>query len=234
VTAKYIVGHGLALGENSTGAAVADPVAINADFPLVHSDFESGNFSVDNGHGFGLDVGASIEQGDWTVSAAVQNVVNTFEWNADRLSFRPLSFTLEQNQAVVETGAMPLTAAPAGIRSRIGELTFKPVVAAGVAWRYAPDLMFTADAHSSATDGLIVGPTRHIGGGFEYRLTDAIPLRLGGAMISMGENADGWQAGGGFGLDLGNWNVAVSALRRSAGRYGDATLVMVSLFGAGR
>jgi hypothetical protein len=233
VTVKYMVGHGMALGQNSTGAAVTSPIGVHADFPLVHSDFDSGSFGFDNGHGVGIDVGASLLQGSWTISGVVQNIVNSFAWNPARLSYRPLSLDLSQNQAVTETDAMALAAAPAEVQAEIEALAFKPVYAAGLEYRYAPDLRFTADARFTATDGILTGPSRHVGAGLEYLLTDWLPLRLGGAMIAMGEDADGWQAGGGFGLNLGPWSLSASAMRQNAGRLGNATIVMISMFGTG-
>jgi hypothetical protein len=233
VTVKYIVGHGMALGRNSTGAALTSPIGVHADFPLVHSDFNSGSFGFNNGHGVGVDVGASLLQGNWTISGVVRNVVNSFAWNPARLSYRPLSIDLSQNQAVTQTDAMVLAAAPAAVQAEIEALAFKPVFAAGLEYRYAPDLRFTADARFSATDGILIEPSRHVGAGLEFLLTDWLPLRLGGAMIAMGENADGWQAGAGFGLNLGPLSLSASAMRQNTGRLGDATIVMISMFGSG-
>jgi hypothetical protein len=107
------------------------------------------------------------------------------------------------------------------------------VYGGGVAWRYAWDLTFTADARFGSADGILSGPSRHIGGGVEWFVSEWLPVRLGGAMISMGEGAEGWQAGGGLGIQLGAWNVSASAMHRSAGRFGDATILMLSLFGMG-
>ena len=233
VTVKYVVGHGMAMGRNSTGAAQTSPIGVHADFPLVHSDFDSGSFGFDNGHGAGVDVGVSLLQGDWTISGVVRNVVNSFAWNPDRLSYRPLSLDLSQNQAVTQTEAMALAAAPEEVRAEISALAFKPVYAAGLEYRYAPDLRFTADARFSGTGGLVVEPTRHVGAGLEYLLADWLPLRLGGAMIAMGDDADGWQAGAGFGLHLGPWSLSASAMRQNTGRLGNATIVMISMFGTG-
>jgi hypothetical protein len=233
VTVKYVMGHGMALGENSIGATTIDPIAVDLVFPLVHTDFE-GDFALSNGTGMGIDLGASMQTGDWTISGVVQNVTNSFAWDTSKLRYRPLSVSLDGNEAVTETGDMPLVSAPAPILERVEALRFEPVYGGGLAWRYSYDLTFTADARFSSADGIQAGPSRHVGGGIEYYLSDWFPVRVGGAVISMGEGADGWQAGAGLGFEVGSWSIAGSALHRSAGRFGDATMVMVSLFGVGR
>jgi hypothetical protein len=132
------------------------------------------------------------------------------------------------------TSSVPFVSAPAELQARVLDRSFEPQFAGGIAWQYAPDLLFTADARFTSEDGLRSGPSRHIGGGAEFDITDWLPMRAGGALISMGEGADGWQAGAGLGLALGSFNVSASALRRNAGRYGRTTVVMLSLGGAGR
>jgi hypothetical protein len=233
-TVKFVLAHAMASGENSSGAATVNPASVTAEFPLVHTDFASGSFATDNGHGVGVDVGVSAQAGAFTFSGVVQNVVNTFQWNASQLRYRPLSFTLNQGAASTETASMPFASAPAELQARALARSFEPLFAGAVAFQYAPDLLFTADARFTAEDGIRTGAARHIGAGAEFDVTDWLPVRAGGAMISMGDGADGWQAGGGFGLALGSFNVSASALRRSAGRYGNSTIVMLSLGGAGR
>jgi hypothetical protein len=232
LTVKYVMGHAMALGDNSSGATTVDPVAVDLAFPLVHTDVE-GDFALDAGSGVGIDLGATIESGDWTIAGVVQNVTNSFAWDATKLRYRPLSVSLDTNEAATETEAMPLGSAPAPVIERVEALRFEPVFGAGVAWRYAWDVTFTADARFGSADGILTGPARHIGGGVEWLVSEWLPLRFGGALVSMGEGADGWQAGGGLGLELGAWSMSASALHRRAGHSGDATMVMVSLFGLG-
>jgi hypothetical protein len=233
-TVKYMVGHGLAMGTNSTGAAISNPVSVSADFPLVHSDFEDGNFSINNGHGFGLDIGGTVERDGWMLSGVIQNVYSNFEWNTDRLMYRSLSFRLGDNEASTSTEAAALSTAPAEVQDRVAQLTFKPVYSGGFAWASANRMVITGDVRFSDDQGLVTGPTRHVGAGIEFRLTDWLPVRFGGAAISMGDDADGWQAGTGLGLEFGAWNLSGSAMRRSAGHFGTATTVMISLIGVGR
>jgi hypothetical protein len=233
-TVKYVVGHGMASGENSTGSTTVNPAAVTAEFPLVHTDFENGSISADNGHGLGVDVGASIAAGAFTLTGVVQNVMNNFEWDRAALQYRPLSFALTRDTAITQTESVPFASAPAELQARVLNRTFEPVYAGGIAWQYGPDVLYTVDVRFTRDDGIRIGPTRHIGGGMEFELLEWLPLRLGGAMISMGEDADGWQAGAGFGLALGRFRLSASGLRRSAGRYGTTTMLMFSLIGAGR
>lgn len=232
VTGKYVIGHGMAWGEQSAGATTVDPVSVDLEFPLVHTDLGNG-FGPNGGNGFGMDVGAALETGTWTVAAVVQNVVNSFAWDLSALQYRPLSVTLGLNEARTQTDDMPLGSAPAGTIDRVSRLGFDPVYAGGIAWQYSWDLKFTADARFTGEDGMRTGPARHLGAGMEYYVSEWFPIRLGGAAISMGEQADGWQAAAGFGLELGGWSLSASAMRRSAGRFGDATIVALSLFGIG-
>jgi len=232
ITVKYVMGHAMALGENSTGATTVDPLAVDLRFPIVHTDFGN-DYAFDAGHGLAIDLGASSVRGDWTISGVVQNLSNSFAWNPSKLRYRPLSVSLDANRSITETADMPIEDAPAAVMRRVNALRFEPVWAAGIAWRYAPDLLFTADLRFSNQDAILAGPARHLGAGFEYRLTDWLPLRFGGAAISMGPDAEGWQAGAGLGIDLGSWNMAASALRRSAGRLGNSTTLMLGFFGAG-
>jgi hypothetical protein len=61
-----------------------------------------------------------------------------------------------------------------------------------------------------------------------------LPIHAGGAAISSGQNASGWQAGGGIGFDAGSWNFAFSILHRDADQLGSVTSYMLTLFGMGR
>ncbi len=232
VTVKYVVGHGLAMGENSNGLATANPVSVDLSFPLVHTAVEGGAYSMDNGHGIGVDVGASLASGGWTVSAVMQNVTSSFAWNLDQLRYRPLSVSLSQGSATTSTEDMPLASAPMEVQQHIAALAFKPVFAGGIA-HSSRALTLSADARLGSANGLLTGPSRQLGAGLELRAIHWLPLRLGGALISMGPDATGWQAGAGLGLDLGPWGLNASALRRSTGRFGESTVLMFSLFSVG-
>jgi hypothetical protein len=67
----------------------------------------------------------------------------------------------------------------------------------------------------------------------QYRLASWLPIRLGGAMVSLGEDDSGYQVGGGIGIDVGGWNLSASAARRDTNRFGTANTFMVTVFGTG-
>jgi hypothetical protein len=233
VTVKWTAGHALAIGENSTGSGTVDPISLRLDFPLVQTTLNPDSIRFDNGNGVGVDVGAGLELGRWTFAAAVQNVHNGFAWRANDLRYRPLALAFTDEATDAETGARAFDEAPAAIRQRIADLGFDPVLALGAMVRPSERLMLTGDFRRTSDDGMATGPAMHAGAGLQYRLLRWLPLRLGGAFVSMGEDDSGYQAGGGLGLDLGGWNLSASAARRDTGRFGAANVVMVTVFGTG-
>ena len=232
-TVKYVVGHGMAVGDNSTGATTVDPLSVALDFPAVHTAGSSPDRG--RGSGFGLDLGFGWDTpGGLSLGLAVRNVVSTFEWDADGLRFTPLAVRLDEDTAMTETGELPFASAPGALQRRVADLKFHPALAGGIAWRASPAWMVAGDVRITSDDGIRTGPARHIGGGLEFRPAPWLPLRAGVAAISSGAGAGGWQAGVGFGFDLGAWNLAAGALLRDAGRLGAVTSFMVTLFGSGR
>jgi hypothetical protein len=235
ITVKYVVGHAMALGDNSTGNTAIDPISVMLDFPTLHSASDNGSFDGNGGKGLGLDVGFGWDTpGGWSLGLLVQNLVNTFDWDTDELRFSPLNILLDEDTAYTETDEMPASMAPAALRSRVDDLTFRPGFAAGVAYRVTDQLVVAGDARFTSTAGIRMGAARHAGAGLEYRPVPWLPLHAGVAAISSGENSSGWQAGGGFGFDLGSWNLAASLLHRDADQLGSVTSMMVTLFGMGR
>lgn len=234
VTAKFIMGHAMALGERSTGSATTDPVSVTADFPIVHTPVEAQDFSINNGLGVGLDLGGTLVDGDWTFAAVIRNLINTFRWDESRLAYRPLTLSFDRNSTDARVDAVPLVSAPVDVQQQVADLGFRPSLALGAAWQYAPDLLFTADLRLAGDGGLHADPPRHLGLGAEYMVTDWLPVRLGGAVLSIPGAGTGWQLGGGLGLAIGGYDVSFGALRRDSGRFGPSTVLMLSLFGSGR
>jgi hypothetical protein len=231
-TVKYTIGHMLAQGDDSRGAATSDPLAASLSFPLVQSDFDS--LSFDNGHGLGIDVGVSMRVGAWAFGAVVKNVVSGFKWNTDNLLYRPLVLSLTTDSAATHTEAQPFNSAPADVQARVDDLGFKPVLAAGAAYTASDQLLVTADFRHSDAEGLRAGPVSHAGAGVQFRALPVLPIRIGAALVSMGENDSGWQAGAGIGIVLGPWSVGLSALRRDTGLSGANTSFMATAFSIAR
>jgi hypothetical protein len=231
-TVTYTVGHMLAQGDDSRGAATSDPLAASLSFPLVQSDFDS--LSFDNGHGLGLDVGASLQHGAWTFAAVVKNAVSGFQWNRVNLLYRPLVLSLTTDSAATHTEAEPFDRAPASVQARVDDLGFKPVLAVGAAYTANERLLVTADFRTSDAQGLRAGPVSHAGAGVQFRALPVLPIRMGAALVSMGENDSGWQAGAGIGIELGPWSLGLSALRRDTGISGANTSFMATAFSIAR
>ncbi len=237
VTAKYTVGHFMAMGDESTGQATANPIAVTLEFPIVHTPFsdDEGGFDAQSGSGFGLDLGAAFESGAWTFGAVAQNLVNTFEWDADKLFFRPGSIVFNKDSTSSSIDSQPYSsssAVPAALRARVDELKFKPVIAAGAAYQMSTKMRVTGDVRLGSAEGIRTGPKTHAGAGIEYRLLSWLPVRVGAAYLQMDDDDTGSQIGGGLGIDLGGFNVAGSAVRRSTG-FGHDTMVMFTLLSRG-
>jgi hypothetical protein len=232
VTAKYTVGHFLALGDESTGQATASPIGMNMSFPLLHSP-TGDDMNANGGSGIGLDVGVGYEMGNMSFGVTVKNVLNTFAWDTDVLSYRSARMSFAQGQDfVAEFDEQPANTAPAALRQMVDDLTFKPSISAGAMMQYTRALKLTADARFGSTAGMSPQPTTHLGAGAEYRLAGFIPLRAGAAFVQQGENNSGFQFGGGVGLSLGGYNMGLSVARRSLD-LGTEDVVMFSLLSFG-
>lgn len=234
-TAKYTMGHLLAIGAGSTGATTTDPIGVDFAFPVVHTDFgeDEASVEVNNGNGFGLDIGAGYETGMWTFAVAVQNVINTFAWDVSRLQYRDASLVFNEDQRETSFDPQPLSAAPAEVRALVDDMTFKPSVAAGAMLRYTDELMLTADARFGSTDGMSTRPPTQLGAGAQYELFGFMPLRAGVSYVQVGDGNVGLQFGGGLGLQLGPFDIAASVAQRSTD-LGTDSFLMFSLVSIGQ
>src|SRR5690606_25871553 len=149
-----------------------------------------------NGSGWGVDVGAGLEAGMWTFAAVVQNVYNAFAWNPRSLRYRPLSLSIDGAETDSETEAVSCAQAPADVQQRIADYGFAPVIALGAMVRPSQRLALTGDFRRTSETGMTTGPVLHAGAGLQYRLVSWLPVRLGGAMVSLGEDDTGYQIAG--------------------------------------
>lgn len=230
-TAKYTVGHVVITGDDSRGTATG--TGFNVAFPIVNSVIDPDSFTLNNGGGFGFDVGAALEMGPWTFAAAIENVVSTFEWDMDDLRFRPLTLEAVEARLVADTEERPFDAAPESLREHVEELGFKRSVSLGAAYRPSSMLLLSADLRHGSNDGIVTDATSHLGAGVEYRPIPWLPLRAGAAAIQFGEDNAGYQVGGGIGVNLGGWNLSASALQRDTELYGGETMFMATIFATG-
>ncbi len=178
---------------------------------------------MNNGSGFGIDLGAIWSGPALSVGATIQNLVNTFSWKTESLSYVPGETLFVQDSSSSDFEERAATDAPRSVLDAVEELKPKPVFAAGVELEPSPILRLTGDIRKRVSGGLGVGPDFHIGTGAELRVLPVLPLRAHFAVVS-----GGVQVGGGAGLVLGPVNLN-GAIALRTGDFGDATLGMVTL-----
>lgn len=215
VTGKYIVGHGMASMRDNGSNLTSDPVAVNLDAPMVLTDTSTAN----NGSGFGLDIGAAWVVGNFRVGAALQNIINTFQWDTDNLYYLPVRATFDENDSDADIEEiLPLSAATAELqaelRSRIDNTTPQPTLALGGAYTGFNRLTLAADIRQRFGDGLELGAKTHIGVGAELRVIPFVPLRAGVTSLT-----GGMRYSAGLGLEFGVVNLQLNgSMLESNGR----------------
>jgi hypothetical protein len=222
-TLKSSWGHALVFAEDAGSSAQGDPLSLNLDFPMIYSASDAGFWS--GGSGLGIDVGGIWKRDAWSVAAVITNLVNNFEWDLGNFSWRQGRAFLDSDSTQTDLDEQPGREAPQGLKDRVEELTFEPAVTVSGAYSGFENLTITAEVRQRAGEGLDVGPKSHIGMGLEYLPTPVFPLRAGFAVIT-----DGFQAGGGFGLNLGPIQIGASALYETRdSRTGLAGMVGIAL-----
>jgi hypothetical protein len=230
VTAKFTIGHILGVTSESVGRATAEPGSLRLSFPLAYTPvvYDGTRYHIRAGGGFGLDLGAGYERGRLTLAAVAQNVVNDFEWDASRLRYRPLELVFTDGTVDTAVDWEPLSAAPAGLRARVEDATFRPSLALGAALAWSAQLLLAADARFGSYGGMATRPPRHVGAGVQLRPLPWLPLQAGAAYVGVGEDRSGFQYSGGAGLQLGTFLISASATRRDVG-LGQENMLMISL-----
>ena len=211
-TLKYMVGHALAIGRGS-GTVQADPINVNANFPIVHScDVVNGTDCDDidaaaGGRGIGVDLGFMMKQDRFSIGVSLTNVLNTFEWDVAELAYRPGSASFEVGSSDSSFDPEAYSGAPAGLKSAVAGPHFKPSISVGAALDLSDDFTISGDLHNRFSDeGIALSPKFHLGAGAEFRSLKILHIRGGAAVIS-----DGVQYSGGASLVLGPLNVSAAA-----------------------
>jgi hypothetical protein len=195
-TLKYSLGNALLLGQDAGSSLLSDPLEIEVSFPVLHSDPDQG--PLNQGSGMGLDLGAAWASGPWSAGAVVRNLFHTFQWKLASMLYRPGEALLNEDDSDSDFEERPGDQAPAALRDRLADLTFKPEIVLGAAYQAGPALTFSAEAGHRLGEGLDTGAVTHLGVGLEYRPVRFLPVWGGVAAIT-----DGYQLGGGVGLFLG-------------------------------
>lgn len=225
VTGKYTMGNALVVGRDMGSLVGASPLGVELQFPVVRSRTEESEY--DHGTGFGFDVGALWEGPVVTLGATIQNVVHTFEWKLDGLTYIPGEALFNQDTTTSDFDEQPASAAPASMLEVVAGRTIEPVFSVGAEWRPNSLLRLQGDIRKRTSGGLELGPDLHVGVGAELLALPILPLRAHFSVVS-----GGVQVGGGASLVLGPVNVSgAGALRTREGE--NALLAMFTLsFGA--
>lgn len=220
-TLSYSMGHALVLGRDLGSSVGSDPVEVELRFPLLSSDPDADR--LDNGSGFGLDLGLAWARDDLRMGVSVRNVMNTFAWDVDDLVFRRGTALFNKDDSDSDFDERPAAEAPQELRRAVEEMGFEPVLAVGAALEAHPRVTVSADVRNRFGDGMAAEPKFQAGLGVEGRPAPWIPLRAHVAKIT-----DGYQVGGGLSLVLGPVSLS-GALAARMGDVEDATLGMLTL-----
>lgn len=210
LTAKYVTGNALVHGQDAGSFLAANASQISVSFPLIVSDTGGGSTSANHGHGVGLDLGAAWQSGPLTAGLALQNVVNTFRWDASGMFYKPMNAYYGADTSYSQSSvALPIDSAPAAMREWLDAQRFRPSLAAGAAYQLTRALIVSADVRHQLGNGMRVAEQTHAGVGAELRAIPFIPLRVGVAKMS-----GGWALAGGTGLEFGPVNLTISGQER--------------------
>ena len=219
-TLKYTVGHAVIAARDDGGMITANPIGIDLALPSILPD----SFNVNNGTGMGLDLGLAWEGSTWAISAAVQNVFHTFQWNLDAFAFRPGTVFADNDSTSTNFDPIPVAGATTTLQDELLGQSFGPVLNLGVAYRATERISVTADLRHDSGDALVHGEGSQIGMGLEFRVIPFLPLRGGLSRISGG--AVHFAAG--FGLEMGPVHLSGAYLteKNSAGEFRAASVAL--------
>jgi len=204
-TVKYTVGHALILARNAESLVTSDPLLVDMKFPVIAPDTDSDWF--DRGHGFGLDVGAAWQWERWTAGVTIQNLIQTFNWDIENLTYRPGNAFFSEDESSSDFDERPAVEAPSSLHDAVDKRDFDTRLSAGVAYCLTDKLTVTGDLRHQLGDGLRSEERTHLGAGAEYLPTAVVPLRAGMALVS-----GGFQLASGAGLVLGPVNLSGAIL----------------------
>lgn len=225
VTAKYIIGNALILGQDAGSSLGSNDITVN--FPAILPDTASLK-SGKAGTGLGFDLGAAWKVPGFRFGVSVQNVVNTFKWDTTKFVTRSAIGLMNTDTSTFATDSVdkPYNTAPAALREKIAGLTYKPVIAAGVSFDWLPRITVSADVRQQLGDGLAVGPKSLLGAGAELRLIPFIPLRAGVQMMS-----GGFGVSGGLGIHLLGFEAGIAGFvrKRDSGSESGLTFNAISI-----
>jgi len=229
VTGKYSVGLGLALGRDFGSVATADPIAVDVDFPILIP--RTDGYDTDQGHGFGMDLGAIIEGEPFTIGVTIENVFNTFAWDLRGYSYVPGQAIYNEDDSGSDFDEVPLATAPQALQDYFEALAedFKPETraAVGISMLALPSMRLFANVQKSLSDGMAFDPDFYGGVGAEWTGISFFHLRGHGAVIT-----DGYELGGGASLVLGPVHLTGGAAMRSESSHDSILATFALSFGS--
>ena len=177
------------------------------------------------GNGVGADVGFSWLRDKLGLSAAIQNIFNTFSWDESVLAYRPGLGQFDANGDTTNFDEEPFANAPAGLKSAIANYKFKPTISAGLAYELRKAITVSADVRQqlAGDQAIVIGPKTSLGAGVEYRGIPMLSLR-GGADYITGGAAFSF----GVGLRFGRYEMGAAIAAQQGDNKG--TSVFVNLF----
>ena len=231
VTATYTLGHAVAVAESSGSIPPDEPRAEFGGSALhtrVITEGDALSHYLDNGSGFGLDLGLMFSLDslpELTVGASVQNLFNTFAWDTSKLVSQSASGSIDNGMVELDLDLADITSgvgdpynvADPAIKKRITDLTFKPTVRVGAAYDVLDDLTLSGDVHYRFGKGISLNPQFHVGAGAEYRVLDPLHLRAGLAYLTDDFSVHLVRFSGGLSAILGPVNLSLAIAGQSNG-----------------
>ena len=223
ITGKYIVGNFMLDGHDNGSALTMNNVQVR--FPIVYTQADSNaSASLNNGSGYGVDVGAAWRSGRLTLGGALQNLVNTFKWDTAGFKSKAGTASFDGTTNTKKFDDQPYSIAPQALRQAVADDKFHPTLALGAAFRVNRMLLVSGDMRQQVSDkGIKLGERTQVGVGAELRLIPFVPLRAGVTQFSDGTAFSGGAGVSFLGLEVG---VAGSLRTRTGSSAKEAGLML--------
>ena len=221
---KYTIGHIAGVARDVGSVVESNPFGVDLEVSsMLPSDFDFDNLK-NNGTGIGMDLGLAWEGSTWVLSAAVQNIFHTFQWDLAGYTFGVTDVVLDGTSFTANYTEVPATGTTSLLITELLDQRFEPVINMGVAYRQSEKLALTADFRHDTGEALVVGERSNIGMGVEFLAMPFLPLRAGVSRVSGG----GLQLGAGLGLAMGPVHLSGAYLteKNSAGEFRAASVAL--------
>jgi hypothetical protein len=205
-TLQYSAGNALYVGRDLGTFFSGEPLELWVRFPLVQTDGPA----LRAGDGVGLDLGFQWDAAPWSVGLAVQNVVNTFAWDVERLVFRPVTALITDDEADSDFAPRPASDAPEVLLDAVRAFGFGPRLRVGVAKALSQRTRVFGQLDARLAPSSTTDPPGELGAALEYSLEASLPLRVHASVLN-----GGVRVGGGAGFRIGWLTVSAAGSYRS-------------------